>query len=476
MAGGRGMLTGSAARVSGAAVGAAGGHARVAAVRPAALFCLALAALGLSLPALLELHGSALLVAMFALPAMIATRAYPPRAPSVARLNILTALAFGLILLDGGEVAAWAGAASCLAAPALPGAARRGRAEAFVATARAALAASVSGAVLAAVGGTMPLFSSPVGGVATVLAALAYIAVDATVLYAAGPGALEVGGGRARDAGASPRQVIGQYVVLLSFGVVLAGLYAYVPFIMPLLLFPLSVLYLVLRSTASAQADTRHAFESLADEVDRRSVATAGHSQRVAVFAERCAAAMPGLAPWERQLIVWSARIHDIGNKYVAPSLADRDGPLDDWERDEVERHAWYGASLLASTPGFRQAATIIRHHHENLDGTGYPDHLRGGQIPVGSRIIRVAESLDAMLSYRAYRPAYSFEAAADELRDRAGSWFDPVVVETMLSRVTPSDIALAARNATGAAGALAVGSGERGTRPARSASRGPAS
>jgi putative two-component system response regulator len=137
-----------------------------------------------------------------------------------------------------------------------------------------------------------------------------------------------------------------------------------------------------------------------------------------------------------------AALLHDVGKIAVPASLTRKPGQLSSSERDQMERHAAVGAHLLAGSPLplLRLAEEIARSHHERWDGLGYPNALRGEEVPLSGRIVAVADVYDALTSVRPYKGAWTPARALDEVRDGAGNQFDPRVVaalERVLSRET---------------------------------------
>ena len=124
------------------------------------------------------------------------------------------------------------------------------------------------------------------------------------------------------------------------------------------------------------------------------------------------------------------ALLHDLGKVRVPDDVLSKPGPLDSAERELVNHHPVWGAELLERSPGLEPVATIVRHHHERWDGSGYPDRLCRARIPLGSRIVAVCDAYQAMTSARPYRAALPPAAAAFELRAGAGTQFDPALVD----------------------------------------------
>jgi diguanylate cyclase (GGDEF)-like protein len=166
---------------------------------------------------------------------------------------------------------------------------------------------------------------------------------------------------------------------------------------------------------------------SLAEAVDARDVYTRSHSHAVGEMAGRIATRM-GLDPEEAQLVRLAGRLHDLGKLAIPEEILRKPAPLDETERLVLERHPQIGFRMLDSL-GIDPVGAWVLHHHERWDGHGYPDRLFGELIPLGSRIVLVADAYDAMTNRRTYRGELSHEEAVDELVRCAGTQFDPAVV-----------------------------------------------
>jgi len=169
---------------------------------------------------------------------------------------------------------------------------------------------------------------------------------------------------------------------------------------------------------------------SLARAVDARDVYTGSHSQRVAELAARMARRL-GLPDEEVELTRLAASLHDLGKLAIPEEILRKPGPLTEPERMVLERHPQIGFRMLESL-GVDPVAEWVLHHHERWDGSGYPDGLPGDRIPLGARIIFVADAYDAMTSERVYRRRVLPEQAIAELRRCAGSQFDPNAVDAL--------------------------------------------
>jgi diguanylate cyclase (GGDEF)-like protein/putative nucleotidyltransferase with HDIG domain len=177
---------------------------------------------------------------------------------------------------------------------------------------------------------------------------------------------------------------------------------------------------------------------SLARAVDARDVYTGSHSQRVAELAARTARRL-GLPEEEVELTRLAASLHDLGKLAIPEEILRKPGPLTEPERMVLERHPQIGFRMLESL-GVDPVADWVLHHHERWDGSGYPDGLPGDSIPLGARIIFVADAYDAMTSERVYRRRVTPEQAIAELRRCAGSQFDPEIVDALAEELRELD------------------------------------
>ena len=224
----------------------------------------------------------------------------------------------------------------------------------------------------------------------------------------------------------------GTYVELLTLptlgGIVpvLAGEH---PGAILLLIVPLIGPLLSFQRHQKAQLEIRDTMESLTDVLERRDEHTHSHSLRVTELVQAILRQMPHTPAEAVQAILAAARVHDLGKVGIGDAVFAKPSALTAEERREIERHAAIGADIVERLEFYRPCAEIIRHHHEHWDGTGYPDKLRGEAIPLGSRIIAVADTFDAMTSDRVYRRALPPTVALAELRSQSGKQFDPQVV-----------------------------------------------
>ena len=178
------------------------------------------------------------------------------------------------------------------------------------------------------------------------------------------------------------------------------------------------------------------AMESLSATVDARDAYTAGHSRRVQQLALAIGREL-GLSQAELDLLGHAALFHDIGKLAIPDAILLKPASLTDSEWSLMQKHADEGARIIDRLGFLNDAVPAIRHHHERFDGAGYPDRLKGEEIPLGARIIHVADALDSMLTTRIYRAARPVREALEELRQAAGSQFCPRCVAA-LERILP--------------------------------------
>jgi putative nucleotidyltransferase with HDIG domain len=220
--------------------------------------------------------------------------------------------------------------------------------------------------------------------------------------------------------------------------------------ILPLLL----ISYLTFRTSMGRLEDAnRHlgqirelylsTIEALAMAVDAKDQITHGHIRRVQVYAVELARRLGMKDPDQLKAVETAALLHDMGKLAIPEHILNKPGKLTAAEFEKMKRHADIGADLLSSIRFPYPVVPVVRHHHEHWDGKGYPAGVSGTDIPLGARILAVVDCFDALTSDRPYRPRLTTDDAFSILRERRGTVYDPLIVDTFISSY--SDIAPAA-------------------------------
>lgn len=171
---------------------------------------------------------------------------------------------------------------------------------------------------------------------------------------------------------------------------------------------------------------------ALAKAMDARDTYTNGHSDRLANLALAVAHAV-GMSAEDQEALRLAARLHDIGKIGVPDAILLKPAALNEDEWKAMRRHPVTGADIIQPVRQLRQAAPLVRHHHERFDGTGYPDGLSGEAIPLGARVLAVVDAFSAMTDNRVYRKGLPRAEVLAELKRCAGTQFDPKLVEIFL-------------------------------------------
>jgi putative nucleotidyltransferase with HDIG domain len=219
---------------------------------------------------------------------------------------------------------------------------------------------------------------------------------------------------------------------MIFIGVLVAVLWSTSPWTIALAAIPLTAIYYTLRNTVSLETQTVDALFNLADILDARDSYTHGHSLRVGQYAEKLALQM-GLSGDDAHLVFLAGRLHDIGKCAIKNEVLLKPGALNKEEFEHMCIHPEVGSSMLASFSLFKECARYVRGHHERWDGKGYPDKLQGEAIPLGARVIAVADAFDAMTTTRPYRKALPLAEARRRLEEGAGSQWDARIISAFL-------------------------------------------
>ena len=176
--------------------------------------------------------------------------------------------------------------------------------------------------------------------------------------------------------------------------------------------------------------------EALVNALEAKDAYLRGHSARVADLSAMIAAEM-GLSDEQIEMVRTAGRLHDIGKIGIREAVLHKHGPLSEEEFDHVKTHVLIGAQILAPLHHLREVISYVRSHHERHDGTGYPDGLVGEAIPIGARILGVAEVFDALTTVRPYQEKMSQEQAVSRMRDLVGTVISPDVHRALAAVIT---------------------------------------
>lgn len=295
---------------------------------------------------------------------------------------------------------------------------RRDPLEAAFNAGQGALAAVAAALAYASLDGLGPSIAG-VGSVGAVVAAAVALHLSNTGLVALAV-AFHLGRPPVRVVLVHLREGLAAHAAMLALGLTVARLADDALVLVPTLAVPLWLVRLALRETVRLREDTHEALAALVEVVELRDPYTAGHSRRVADLAAALALAL-GLTQEEADRIADAGRVHDLGKVAVDPAVLTKPGKLTPEEFAEMKRHPVLGADVVARFAAYRDGVSLVRHHHEGWDGSGYPDGLRGEAIPLGARILAVADTYDALTSDRPYRRGMDPMRALTILRDRAG-------------------------------------------------------
>jgi HD-GYP domain-containing protein (c-di-GMP phosphodiesterase class II) len=150
-----------------------------------------------------------------------------------------------------------------------------------------------------------------------------------------------------------------------------------------------------------------------------------------------------GLKEEELKKLSYSAYLHDIGKIEISRDILNKRGPLTDDEWQILASHPIWGADIIRSIEALKDSIPAVQHHHERFNGTGYPDRLKGYDIPLYARILTIADSFDAMVTNRPYKEGMSTDEAIEELKKWSGVQFDPDLVEKFINSLESNNKAL---------------------------------
>ena len=313
-----------------------------------------------------------------------------------------------------------------------------------------------AGTLFFVLSGITPLYGGPAPGATVVV----HAAIMMAVYFAVNTGltAIVIGLSTRRSIAAVWRDhywpLLPSYVAGASVALLLVLAFREVHFAAIALILPLLVIcYLTFQSSFGRLEDSRRhveqlnrvllsTVETLATAIDAKDEATHDHVRRVQHGTMALARAAKVTDPAVLQALEAAALLHDTGKIAVPEHILNKPGRLTPAEFDKMKRHPSIGAEILSSIEFPYPVVPIVRHHHENWDGTGYPDGLQGEQIPIGARVLAVIDCFDALTSDRPYRRRMTDAEALAIVRERRGSMYDPAVVDAFLAdhaRIMPA-------------------------------------
>lgn len=206
---------------------------------------------------------------------------------------------------------------------------------------------------------------------------------------------------------------------------------------------PINKMELVARAKSLVRAKRLHdqldnaenVIYSLALAIEAKDPYTEGHTERVGYYASELAKRLD-LSEEYQQTLKNAGALHDVGKMGVSEAILQKPGPLTEMEMDEIRNHSAMGERICKPLRIANLLLPIIRHHHERWDGTGYPDGLKGQDIPIGARIMAIADAFDAMTTDRPYRARLSEKQAINILRTEAGAQWDPELVQAFVALI----------------------------------------
>lgn len=211
------------------------------------------------------------------------------------------------------------------------------------------------------------------------------------------------------------------------------------PWALLLLILTCAIVHWSFKRLMEIQQGTREILERTADAVDQRDPFTGFHSKRVEKLT-RLIVEQLNIYGTEAELICLASRLHDIGKGVIPIDVLHKPGKLTEDEWVLVKRHPESGAQMVSQFPDFNRGAQMILAHHERWDGKGYPRGLKGPDIPLGARLIAVADAFDAMTSDRPYRRRLTRQEAIQRLVEGRGSQWDPLIVDALLACIDKED------------------------------------
>lgn len=229
-----------------------------------------------------------------------------------------------------------------------------------------------------------------------------------------------------------PGQLL-QNITLPPIGLLLTTVRELSPLALFIALIPLFGPFIAFRGHRAIQLQIQRTIEALADTVDRRDTTTAQHSERVTNYVRQIIDELGTIRFAEAEAIILAARVHDLGKIAIPDAVLLKPGKLDEGEYWLMRQHPIAGDDILRDLSIYKDSLGVVRHHHERYDGRGYPDGIKGEEIPLGARIVSVADSYDVMTSDRPYARARTVQEGIEELIACKGAHFDPTIVDAFV-------------------------------------------
>jgi len=270
--------------------------------------------------------------------------------------------------------------------------------------------------------------------IAAILASILYLFLNNTLFsFVVG---IDIGESPVKVFLASAPGLLLQNITLPSVGLLLTTIRDLSPLSLLVVMLPLLGPYLAMRGYRDNLEQMGLTIEALADSVDRRDPTTARHSERVAAYTKSLIDEMGNIKFAEAEAIISAARVHDVGKVGIPDLILLKPGPLTEAEFAVIRTHAVEGFNILRDLPMYKAGLGVVRNHHERYAGGGYPDDISGEAIPLGARIVAVADAYDVMTTDRPYARARSQREACAELVRGKGTHFDPIIVDAFVAMI----------------------------------------
>ncbi len=348
-----------------------------------------------------------------------------------AAISVSTPITFAAIVILGPGPAAWVEAVSALVVEGLVN--RRPPMKIFFNVPVLAVSVGIAGLAFQAMpwGGATPDFSTPHFLIPLVVMGVVHYLVNTSL----------VGMIIALSEGRSPLQIwrtnfgwIFRHVItFVPITAVVILVYQLAPWTMALFIIPILLVRYAYQLYLGMREVHISTLAALASALDAKDPYTHGHSYRVSRYALLIGEEM-GLPDQQLQALEYAALLHDLGKIGIDGEIIAKPGKLTPEEYEMMKTHPAKGAKIIERLRFLKEAAAIVKYHHERVDGQGYPEGLKGDEIPLMARILHVADTYDAMTSSRPYREALSEERAIEELRKYRGTQFDEGVVDALVA------------------------------------------